>query len=159
VVALGLFVWFIAGDVASNPQDDVTAPDGVQTFDVASASHTTDTVQYPQDPPVGGPHDPTPIACGVYDAPIRNENATHALEHGAVWIAYRPDLSASDVSDLNGFGRQSEIIVSPYPNLDSAVVISSWGTQLRLAAVDDAVIDQFIRAFKNQTAPEAAATC
>ncbi|MFH1105475.1 MAG: DUF3105 domain-containing protein, partial [Actinomycetota bacterium] len=140
-------------------QDDVTPPEGVETFEVASAAHTTDAVEYPQDPPVGGPHDATPLACGIYDTSVRNENAVHSLEHGAVWITYQPDLDAADVSDLESFGRQSDVLVSPYPGLDSPVVLSSWGTQLRLSAVDTDVIDQFIRAFKNQTAPESAVTC
>ncbi|HEX9978409.1 MAG TPA: DUF3105 domain-containing protein, partial [Acidimicrobiia bacterium] len=74
-------------------------------------------------------------------------------------ITYQPDLDAADVSDLESFGRQSDVLVSPYPGLDSPVVLSSWGTQLRLSAVDTDVIDQFIRAFKNQTAPESAVTC
>jgi len=159
VAVIGAMVWFIAGDVASTPQDNVAAPDGVANFVVESADHTTDPVVYPQTPPVGGPHDPTPLACGAYDTPVRNENAVHSLEHGAVWITYRPDLDAADVADLDRYARQSKVIVSPYPGLDSSVVLSSWGTQLRLDAVDDAVIGQFIGAFKNKTAPEAAATC
>ena len=32
---------------------------GVETFEVASADCTTDDVDYPQDPPAGGPHDPS----------------------------------------------------------------------------------------------------
>jgi hypothetical protein len=159
VVALSAVVWFIASDVSPGPSSDTAPLEGVQTFAVASADHTTDSVQYDQDPPVGGPHDPTPLACGAYDAPVRNENAVHSLEHGAVWITYRPDLTAADVSDLDGFARQSEVIVSPYPGLDSSVVLSSWGTQLRLDSVDDDVITRFIRAYKNKTAPEINATC
>jgi hypothetical protein len=159
VAAIVVLIVFIAGDVTSNPQDDVTPPEGVETFEVASAAHTTDAVEYPQNPPEGGPHDPTPLACGIYDTPVRNENAVHSLEHGAVWITYQPDLDAADVSALDSFGRQSEVLVSPYPGLDLPVVLSSWGTQLRLSAVDTDVIDQFIRAFKNQTAPESAVTC
>jgi len=155
------FIVFVAGDVSNTPKGggSTEAPAGVETFDITSTDHTTDPVQYAQDPPAGGPHDPTPLACGAYDTPVRNENAVHSLEHGAVWITYRPDLSASDVTDLDQFARQAEVIVSPYPGLDSAVVLTTWGTQLRLDAVDDTVINQFIGAFKNRTAPEIAATC
>lgn len=159
VAVIGLLVWYISTDLSGPSQDDATPPDGVETFTVASADHTTETVQYAQDPPVGGPHDSTPLACGAYQEAVRNENAVHSLEHGAVWITYRPDLDEGDAADLDGFARQSEVIVSPYPGLDVAVVVSSWGTQLRLDQVDDDAISQFIRAFKNRTAPESAATC
>src|SRR3989304_1778798 len=55
--------------------------------------------------------------------------------------------------------RRSEVIVSPYPGLDSPIVLSAWGRQLRLDAVDDTVIDQFYRAFRDRTAPEPGAPC
>ena len=45
---------------------------------------------YTETPPAGGPHDPVWDDCGVYTQPLRNENAVHALEHGTVWITYRP---------------------------------------------------------------------
>ncbi|MFH1104040.1 MAG: hypothetical protein V1757_03715, partial [Actinomycetota bacterium] len=48
VAAIVVLIVFIAGDVTSNPQDDVTPPEGVETFEVASAAHTTDAVEYPQ---------------------------------------------------------------------------------------------------------------
>jgi len=159
VVILGALVVFIARDVSTKPQDDVAPPAGVETFEVASADHTTDSVDYPQTPPVGGPHSAATLACGAYDAPVRNEEAVHSLEHGAVWITYQPDLDTAAIADLDRFARQSEVLVSPYPGLDVPVVLSTWGTQLRLDTVDDATITQFIGAFKNKTAPEAAATC
>ena len=35
-------------------------------------------------------HDPVWLDCGAYDAPVRDENAVHDLEHGSVWITYDP---------------------------------------------------------------------
>ncbi len=48
---------------------------------------------------------------------------------------------------------------SPYPGLDSTVVLTAWARQLRLDTVDEDTIDQFIRAFRDATAPEIAAGC
>ena len=53
-------------------------------------------MDYPTSPPAGGAHDAAWLDCGVYDEPIRDENAVHDLEHGTVWISYRPDLDDDD---------------------------------------------------------------
>jgi len=158
-VALVLLVVFISADVTQNPQGQADPPPGTQTFFNTENTHTTGPVQYEQDPPTGGPHEPQWLTCAAYDEPVRNESAVHALEHGAVWITYRPDLSEDDIDTLEGFARRSEVIVSPYPGLDTAVAASAWNRQLKMDEVDRDLIDQFIRAFQNRTAPETAAGC
>ena len=68
-------------------------PEGVQTYDVGSANvHTEENVDYEQTPSAGGAHNPVWQNCGFYEKPIRDENAVHSLEHGAVWITYLPNL-------------------------------------------------------------------
>ncbi len=154
-----LLVYFVSRDVTANPQGVADPPAGTESFTIGEAGHTPGTVVYAQDPPAGGPHDATWLTCAAYDEPVRNEHAVHALEHGAVWITYRPDLDPAAIERLDGFARRAEVIVSPYPGLDSPIVLSSWGRQLRLDAVDEGVIDQFYRAFRDRTAPENAASC
>lgn len=159
LAVIALLVYFVSRDVTANPQGVADPPAGTESFTIGEAGHTADPVVYPQDPPAGGPHDATWLTCAAYDEPVRNENAVHALEHGAIWITYQPDLDPAAIADLEGFARRAEVIVSPYPGLDSAVVLSAWGRQLRLDAVDEGVIDQFYRAFRDRTAPETAASC
>ena len=159
IAVIAVLVWFVSQDVSENPQGPAEAPAGTEYFEVGNVSHTPDPVTYAQDPPVGGSHDATWLTCAAYDEPVRNENAVHALEHGAVWITYQPDLDADFIDTLDGFARRAEVIVSPYPGLDHPVVLSAWGTQLRLDSVDTAVIDQFYRAFRDKTAPEPGASC
>ena len=65
--------------------------------------HQSGPIQYTKyTPPVGGVHNPTWQNCmgDVYDAQIANEHAVHSLEHGAVWITYRPDLPKDQVDKL-----------------------------------------------------------
>ena len=134
---------------------------GVQTFTGLSRNHTTDKVDYPQSPPVGGDHAPVWQNCGVYDAPIENGHAVHSLEHGAVWLAYRPDLPADQVAIVAAFAtNQSHVLVSPYPGLTDAVVVTAWGVQLRLSSVTDPRLAQFVQMYQEgpQT-PELGVTC
>jgi hypothetical protein len=141
---------------------------GVQTFAVPSRNHTTATVNYPQTPPVGGDHDPHWLTCGVYDQPVRSENAVHDLEHGAVWITYRPDLPASQVDKIKALALSEPatlgsryVTVSPYPGLPSPVVASAWGVQLKLDNASDKRLSQFIDKYRlnPKTAPEVGSSC
>jgi Protein of unknown function (DUF3105) len=146
-------------DIFDPTLPDATPISGVETFEVGSATHTTDPVDYPQDPPVGGPHNPSWQRCMVYDAPVRNENAVHSLEHGAVWITYQPDLPESDRETLAKLAEgQTAVLVSPYPGLENPVVASAWGAQLRLDDVNDPRLKAFIARYAGN-GPEQGATC
>jgi hypothetical protein len=132
---------------------------GVETFDFTAGNHTTEDVDYPQDPPAGGPHDPSWQKCQVYDAPIRAEHAVHSQEHGAVWITYQPDLPDEDVKALAAYAEdQPHVLISPYPDLEDPVVASAWGAQLRLEAVDDPRLQAFIDRYAGN-GPERGASC
>lgn len=131
----------------------------VLTYEGLSVAHTGGDVDYPTTPPVGGAHDPVWLECGAYDVPVRDENAVHDLEHGAIWIAYDPDLSAADVRRLADRLPQNGIM-APYPGLPAPVVVSAWGRQLRLAGADDERLGLFVATFGHgETAPEPDASC
>ena len=135
--------------------------EGLQAFSGLSQDHVQTTVAYPQTPPVGGPHAPAWQNCGYYNAPIGTENGVHSLEHGAVWVTYRPDLPTDQVDVLRALTRsQTYILVSPFPELPAPVVASAWGRQVQLESVSDPRLDAFVRAFRQgpQT-PEPGAVC
>ena len=131
----------------------------VQTYPVQQG-HVTTPVDYAQTPPAGGEHNPVWLNCGIYNRPVPDENAVHALEHGAVWITYRPGLPQAQVEALRKTIPDSYAVLSPYPGLDSPVVASAWGKQLKLTGVDDRRLPAFIRAYRQgpQT-PEPGAAC
>jgi hypothetical protein len=149
----------------SDAAPTTTAPtiEGVQSYSGLSRNHTKSAVEYPQSPPVGGDHSGAWQNCGVYDTPVANENAVHSLEHGAVWLAYRPDLPADQVAVLAAFAvNQTHVLVSPYPGLAAgeAVVATAWGAQLPLASVTDPRLAEFVTQYqKGPQAPESGVTC
>jgi hypothetical protein len=133
----------------------------VQSFGKPAANHVQTPVKYAQTPPVGGDHSPVWLNCGIYDKPVPNENAVHDLEHGAVWITYRPDLPKADVDKLKDVvGTQTYITMSPFEGLPAPVVASAWGKQLKLTGAGDARLRAFIKEYKQgpQT-PEPGAAC
>ncbi len=126
--------------------------------------HKTTAVRYDQSPPFGGEHDPVWADCTgtVYAKPIRSENAVHSLEHGGVWITYRPDLPAGEVDALKRrVAGVDYMLMSPYPGLKTKVSLQSWGHQLFVGSVDDKRIDTFIKDLKHNvvTTPEPNASC
>ena len=131
----------------------------VETWEITDRAHTMDDVTYPQDPPAGGAHAPIWLACGVYDEPVRDENAVHDLEHGTVWITHDPDLSDDDRATLAG-QLPDNGIMSPREGLTSPVVVTVWGAQLRLDSADDRRLALFLEEYGDgHTAPEFGVTC
>jgi hypothetical protein len=141
--------------------DGDALPAGTQRFDVTERGHVETPVLYPEIPPVGGNHAPVWQNCGFYGAPVSNENAVHSLEHGAVWITYRPDLPASAIAELRDLADdQTYVLVTPYPDLPAAVIASAWGYQLRLDSAADDGLDEFVRRFRQGSqAPEQGGPC
>ncbi len=147
-----------------DPSNNIPALSATKTFDYAGAQHTTDPVTYQQTPPAGGPHDPTWDDCGVYTEQPRNENVVHDLEHGTVWITYRPGLDAAGIQQLEtalGTVKSQKTILSPYPGLPAPVVVSVWNAQLDLEGADDPRLPTFLSFYGDgHTSPEGAfASC
>jgi hypothetical protein len=161
VVFAGAVIGYAVYAVDKSKADDVTAADqiqGVQTFEYAAGQqHVTTNVDYTENPPVGGPHDPYWADCTgtVYDIDIRHENAVHSLEHGAVWITYDPDVvSSDDVSKLADLVEgNSGLMLSPYTGLATAsdlntpISLESWNHRLGVDSADDPRIQQYIDFF------------
>jgi hypothetical protein len=133
----------------------------VVTFGELSRNHVNTSVQYPQNPPVGGDHSPAWANCGVYREVVPNELAVHSLEHGAVWIAYDPTISEADRDLVEALAEgQSHVLVSPVEGLSPQVVATAWSTQLPLEGATDPRLPLFIKEYQQgpQT-PEPGAVC
>ncbi|WP_433478985.1 DUF3105 domain-containing protein [Spirillospora sp. CA-142024] len=143
--------------------DDSASISGLVTKDGLGRGHVAGTVKYDTAPPMGGDHNPVWQNCDgrVYDAPLQNENAVHSLEHGAVWIAYRPGLAADQLTALKAKVTGTDYtLLSPYPSLDAPIALTAWGKQLKLQKASDPRVDRFLRTFvKGPQTPEPGAAC
>jgi hypothetical protein len=136
-------------------------PQGTKTYTGLERTHVDTPVDYPQTPPVGGPHNPVWQTCAFFDKPIMKERGVHSMEHGAVWITYTSTLSSDDI-DLLKKAQQAgpKVLVSPFPGLPSPIVASAWGKQLLLQSASDPRLLQFVKYFSDgpQT-PEPGVPC
>jgi hypothetical protein len=140
---------------------------GLETFDDLTAVHVADgtavdyETDYGMNPPAGGNHWQAWLNCGVYTEPQQNENAVHALEHGAVWITYNPDeVTEDDITAMRENLPNTYVLISPYPGLQAPVVASAWGNQVELDGVDDSRLTDFVDKFwRSADVPEPNAVC
>lgn len=150
-----------AGTTTSDPAVAALG-DRVQRFLVAGNAHVTGRIDYPQTPPVGGDHNATWQNCGFYSSPVLPELAVHSMEHGAVWVVFRPSLASDGVVTLRQLARRPYVLVSPWADetIPAAVVASAWGLQLRADTASDPALAAFVQAYANgpQT-PERGAPC
>jgi hypothetical protein len=84
--------------------------------------------KYNTDPPTSGPHHPTTIIWGIYDAPIAQLNSIHNLEHGGVVIQYGRGISSGAIGQLQEFYRDDPngLIVAPRPQLGNRISLAAW---------------------------------
>ncbi len=127
-----------------------------------SRNHVQGVLQYQTNPPVGGNHNPNWQNCmgNVYTQPIAKEHAVHSLEHGAVWIAYQPNLPKDQVDKLaSKVANVPYTLMAPYPGLDKPISLQAWGFQLKVDNADDSRIDDFITNLKQNASVEPGAVC
>lgn len=134
---------------------------GVTTYPNLSRNHVQTPVTYPQQPGVGGDHAATWTNCGIYTDPIDEQRAIHSLEHGAVWISYKQDLSPAEVTTLTALTKgKPYVLLSPNPKQTSAITATAWGTQLNVPKAGDTRLPGFIKAYSmGPQTPEPGAPC
>lgn len=141
--------------------------EGVVVFSDPGKDHQNGKIDYPQDPPPGGKHSDAWQNCGIYDQLIPTESVVHSLEHGAVWIAYQPDLPADQVETLRNLVRQEQqtrgeplLLLAPKPELEAPIVATAWQAQLQLDNAADERLPLFLSRYQNGPfAPEPGAPC
>jgi hypothetical protein len=142
----------------------VAGKDGVRAWSGKLArTHVTTAVKYPMHPPVGGNHNPVWLNCNgnVYTEPVKDENAVHSLEHGAVWVTYTDKAAKKDVDTLAAKVKQTPYtLMSPYANQSSPIVLSAWGHQLGVKSADDPAVNKFFATYvQGKQTPEQGASC
>ncbi|MFM9591264.1 DUF3105 domain-containing protein [Streptomyces scabiei] len=141
-----------------------TGSDGVRTWSTKlTQNHVTKSVKYPMEPPVGGDHNPVWQNCNgdVYDKAIKNENAVHSLEHGAVWVTYNGKASEADVKALAEKVKKTPYtLMSPVEDQKDPIMLSAWGHQRTVTGAKDPDVATFFESYvQGKQTPEPGAAC
>lgn len=154
---------FVLAEIFSGPHGGgapVTA--GIRYLDVASRDHVPELSGGPEGPPAGGNHKPTWQNCGFYDEAVDTGAAVHSLEHGAVWLTYRQDLSATDLDLLRRISAsRAKVLISRWDgSLSTPLLASAWGAQQPMTSASDPGLEAFLRQFEGAlSSPEHDGPC
>ncbi|MEK7114431.1 MAG: DUF3105 domain-containing protein [Patescibacteria group bacterium] len=113
---------------------------------------------YNSNPPTSGWHWGDGVAGpGIKDQAVPDELVLHSMEHGAAVVWYKDDLPQAQIERIkSAFNLASgKKILLPRTNLDVPVALASWNYLLKLDAIDEARIAEFIET-NNDRAPEKA---
>lgn len=152
LLVAGFAVWKVVDSV-------INAPNIVEVkgdfFPAQSAEHISLGAAhsaYNSNPPTGGWHYGTPAQTGIYDKELADEQLIHNLEHGHVWLSYRPDVDPAVVDKLAEMAKSygSKVIMAPRANNDTAIALSAWEYLLKLENFDEGQILGFIKAYRGK---------
>ncbi|MBI4049813.1 MAG: DUF3105 domain-containing protein [Candidatus Doudnabacteria bacterium] len=123
-----------------------------QGFEIQGAQHTpgctVGEVPYNSNPPTSGCHDPKPAAWGIYDQTQPDEVLIHNLEHGGIWVSYKPELDPAQVELLKDLAhRYRKIVVEPRSQNDANIALAAWGRLQEFDQYEEASVLRFIEAF------------
>ena len=131
-------------------------------YPVEGRDHVSDgtVVDYKTNPPTSGSHYAEPADWGVYGEAIPDERLVHNLEHGGIWISYRPSISDAAKDRLTALAKsyKSKVIMVPREKNDTDIALVSWGRIYKMGIASDGSFDEkaiknYIKKYKD-TGPE-----
>lgn len=109
---------------------------------------------YNSNPPTSGWHYPQAAEWGTYREELPDETMLHNLEHGGIWISYKPDISEEMRANLEEFYKRwgRKIIVTPRSKNDIDIAVAAWTRldKFSVSEYSEERIEQFIRAHRNK---------
>lgn len=108
---------------------------------------------YNSNPPTSGPHYAEPARSGFYAEELADEQLVHNLEHGEIWIAFRPDIPPDVKKELEGL-TDNWIVAAPRSANDTDIALVAWTRldkfNLENGRLDVARVKDFIKRYKNK---------
>lgn len=140
IVSLGYWgIQALERSNASRPGEQVA----IQNVEHISPGQSHDP--YNTNPPTSGAHG-APVAFGVYEEELLDENLVHNLEHGGIWISYT-GISDDEITQLQTIGERHprSVVLTPRSANDAPIAVASWGRLMKLESVDEERIEEYIR--------------
>jgi len=146
ILIIAAIVWLI---VIVQKKVTPTPPDQTLNYESLGQQHIalndTPPKEYNSNPPSSGGHYSTPANWGVYDYEVNDKLFIHNIEHGGIWIAYKPSVSPDVVKELKAFVDSLgglKIVMAPRSANDADVAIVAWTHVYKFNVADGHLSDQ-----------------
>jgi len=103
------------------------------------------------EPPTSGDH-AEPLAWQVYDQEVPDANVIHNMEHGGIYVSYRPDLPKDQIDKIKALFSKPysnpkfspiKAVVAPRAEDKAPIVMSSWTRSESFQSFDEAKMIEY----------------
>lgn len=114
------------------------------------------------EPPTSGNHAGT-VPWGIYTEEVADVNVLHNLEHGGIYVSYRPDISKEEIKKIEQLFsipssrkdfNPAKAVVAPRAQNKANIVLSSWNRSKAFSSFDEnAMYEYYVRNFNKSPEP------
>lgn len=106
---------------------------------------------YSSNPPSSGAHFAGSANWGIYDYEVNDKIFIHNLEHGGVWIAYRPMISETALDELKNIVSEfggAKMVMAPRSANDADIAIVAWTRVEKFDLAEGRMTDEHMNAIR-----------
>ena len=136
IIALGI-TWLMVKNRTPS------VPDGSVGYQNQGQTHIREGPAHPEhnsNTPTSGWHRTNPARLGFYDEELPDESLIHNLEHGEIWISYKPSVPDAVKEQLKEFLGPRVIITKREKN-ETDIAVAAW-TRLDAFNLENGVLTE-----------------
>ncbi len=121
IIALGITWWIVKNRTPVGPDMSIGYSSQGQNHIQVNSKHP----EYNSNPPTSGWHYSQPARLGFYDEEIPDETLIHNLEHGEIWISYKPTIPEAIKMKLKEF-QGARVIITARSQNNADIALAAW---------------------------------
>ena len=144
LMVVGFFAFVVSNKEPAKPRPGVEHSDN-------GRKHVQSKEYSGEEPPTSGDHT-EPLAWQVYDQEVPDANVIHNMEHGGVYVSYRPDLPKEQVDKIKALFSKPysnpgfspiKAVVAPRSGNKAPIVMSSWTHSQTFESFDESKMMEY----------------
>jgi hypothetical protein len=128
-VGLLVLAGVITSFFISSSKTQTSQPDFSKAIPDEGRTHVSEgtKIEYNSNPPTSGSHWGEPLADGIYNMERPDEAIVHSLEHGRVWVSYKPSIPEQTKQTLETLLRKyNGTVLTPRSANDTDIALAAW---------------------------------